>query len=215
MRSLQRCESRFCRACRRIARRPGGPRRTTTLSLFQDWRSFQKPKLAAFPTTRAGDGSAASRLAATARLARSIPRAGRPAEGRLPGRAIRVNGLDFDHRVLQPWARNPAFYVTVVADESDQPARRAPSPTAPSSCSVGGSLRETRPTSSRTSRANSSVAAAARGNLTGNARDLWRLGIHARISSGTSRAAARPGRSASRARGTVARAGSDRRAVAG
>ena len=24
-----------------------------------------------------------------------------------------MNGLDFDHRVLQPWARNPAFYVTV------------------------------------------------------------------------------------------------------
>ena len=24
-----------------------------------------------------------------------------------------MNGLDFDHRVLKPWANNPAFYVTV------------------------------------------------------------------------------------------------------
>src|SRR5262249_58536872 len=37
-----------------------------------------------------------------------------------------MNGLDFDHRVLKPWARNPAFYVSVVADESDQPAREGP-----------------------------------------------------------------------------------------
>src|SRR2546428_4268422 len=37
-----------------------------------------------------------------------------------------MNGLDFDHRVLRPWERNPAFYVGVVADESDQPAREGP-----------------------------------------------------------------------------------------
>jgi len=34
-----------------------------------------------------------------------------------------MNGLDFDHRVIRPWARDPAFYVTVFASESDQPAR--------------------------------------------------------------------------------------------
>ena len=34
-----------------------------------------------------------------------------------------MNGLDFDHRVLRPWANDPAFYVTVFASESDQPAR--------------------------------------------------------------------------------------------
>ena len=35
-------------------------------------------------------------------------------------------GLDFDHRVLKPWANNPAFYVTVFDEESDQPAREGP-----------------------------------------------------------------------------------------
>ena len=33
-----------------------------------------------------------------------------------------MNGLDFDHRVRQPWARDPAFYVTIFAAESDVPA---------------------------------------------------------------------------------------------
>jgi hypothetical protein len=37
-----------------------------------------------------------------------------------------MNGLDFDHRVVKPWANNPAFYVTVFSDQSDQPAREGP-----------------------------------------------------------------------------------------
>src|SRR5262249_39376596 len=37
-----------------------------------------------------------------------------------------MNGLDFDHRVLRPWANNPGFYVTVFFDQSDQPAREGP-----------------------------------------------------------------------------------------
>ncbi|HUJ26337.1 MAG TPA: hypothetical protein VLW85_09980, partial [Myxococcales bacterium] len=37
-----------------------------------------------------------------------------------------MNGLDFDFRVLKPWARDPAFYMTVFADETDQPAREGP-----------------------------------------------------------------------------------------
>ena len=37
-----------------------------------------------------------------------------------------MNGLDFDHQVLKPWANNRAFYVTVFLDESDQPAREGP-----------------------------------------------------------------------------------------
>ena len=37
-----------------------------------------------------------------------------------------VNGLDFDQRVLKPWANNPAFYVTFFPEESDQPKREGP-----------------------------------------------------------------------------------------
>jgi hypothetical protein len=37
-----------------------------------------------------------------------------------------MHGLEFDHRVLRPWARNPAFYRTVFPSQSDVPAREGP-----------------------------------------------------------------------------------------
>ena len=36
-----------------------------------------------------------------------------------------MNGLDFHLRVLRPWARDPGFYATVFAEQSDVPAREA------------------------------------------------------------------------------------------
>ena len=33
-----------------------------------------------------------------------------------------MNGFDFDARVLQPWARDPAFYLRVWTEQSDTPA---------------------------------------------------------------------------------------------
>ena len=33
-----------------------------------------------------------------------------------------MNGLDFDHRVRKPWGRDPGFYVTIFAAQSDVPA---------------------------------------------------------------------------------------------
>ncbi|HEX8233206.1 MAG TPA: DUF885 domain-containing protein [Caulobacteraceae bacterium] len=38
-----------------------------------------------------------------------------------------MNGLDFSLRVLKPWARDPSFYQTVFADQSDVPAHEGPS----------------------------------------------------------------------------------------
>ncbi len=37
-----------------------------------------------------------------------------------------MNGLDFNLRVLRPWARDPAFYVSVWAARTDVPLREAP-----------------------------------------------------------------------------------------
>ena len=37
-----------------------------------------------------------------------------------------MNGLDFDHRVRRPWARDPAFYASVHAAQSDVPAHEGP-----------------------------------------------------------------------------------------
>ncbi|MGH9332568.1 MAG: DUF885 family protein, partial [Vicinamibacteria bacterium] len=89
-----------------------------------------------------------------------------------------MNGLDFDHRILQPWANNPAFYVTVFPSESDQPAREGPF--------AYGAVElwsYTFPLSSEDAAAVQSGIDAvpklleqARANLVGNQKDLWDYG---------------------------------------
>jgi hypothetical protein len=37
-----------------------------------------------------------------------------------------MNGLDFDHRVLHPWKRDPAFYAVITTYEPDVPSREGP-----------------------------------------------------------------------------------------
>src|SRR5262245_51623789 len=99
-------------------------------TLFGEWRSFQQPKR----VNRAPDYSAAAMAAQahdltgfTDRLAAIDPTSW-PIPQQVDYHIVRaeMNGLDFDHRVLKPWMNNPAFYVTVFGDESDQPAREGP-----------------------------------------------------------------------------------------
>lgn len=96
-----------------------------------------------------------------------------------------MNGLDFYARVLKPWVRDPTFYASVRTAQSDTPSEEAPtihnavrlwkysiwprtalsrsSPlTAKAEASLAKELRSIAPLLSQ-----------ARGNLTGNARDLW------------------------------------------
>ncbi|HSC27174.1 MAG TPA: DUF885 family protein, partial [Vicinamibacterales bacterium] len=89
-----------------------------------------------------------------------------------------MNGLDFDHRVLRPWANNPAFYVTVFPQQSDQPAREGPHasgavelwtytfPLTPDRAEQMGAGLRTIP----------ALLDQARRNLVGNGRDLWVFG---------------------------------------
>ncbi len=89
-----------------------------------------------------------------------------------------MNGLDFDHRVVQPWAKDPAFYVWFYASLPDVPEREGPNIygavelpfyTQPLSASdaaeIAGRLRKS-----------SAVYDQAKKNLTGNGKDLWVLG---------------------------------------
>ena len=34
-----------------------------------------------------------------------------------------MNGYDFNQRVLKPWVRDPAFYLSTFTEPSDTPAR--------------------------------------------------------------------------------------------
>lgn len=97
---------------------------------FAEWRDFQKPKLVdgvpdysamAMTLQARAATSFRRRLAAFDTTGWSVPQ-------QVDYHVVRaeMNGLDFDHRVLRPWANNPAFYVTVFAEQSDQPAREGP-----------------------------------------------------------------------------------------
>lgn len=89
-----------------------------------------------------------------------------------------MNGLDFELRVLQPWARDPAYYKSVWTDQSDTPAHEGPTHhavvelwtyafplSAPDQSRLAAELRSVPP-----------LLRQARLNLTGNARDLWITG---------------------------------------
>jgi hypothetical protein len=92
-----------------------------------------------------------------------------------------MNGLDFDQRVLRPWANSPAFYITVFTSESDQPAREGPHADAAvevwtykfplaeeDARRLGSELRVIPP-----------LLQQARTNLVGTGKDLWTFGTQA------------------------------------
>ena len=97
------------------------------VSLFTEWRAFQKPKLTdGVPDYTAEAMSAQQRaLPAYQRRLAAIDPGAWPVPQQVDWHIVRaeMNGLDFDHRVIRPWANNPAFYVTIFTSQSDQPAR--------------------------------------------------------------------------------------------
>jgi hypothetical protein len=89
-----------------------------------------------------------------------------------------MNGLDFDLRVLKPWQRDPAYYKSLWTAQSDTPAHEGPTHhavielwtyTFPLAKADEGRL-------TAQLRTIPPLLAQARGNLTGNARDLWSTG---------------------------------------
>ncbi|MEP6994420.1 MAG: DUF885 family protein, partial [Acidobacteriota bacterium] len=153
------------------------------LAFFRDWRSFQKPRSVGGTPDYTAAAIAAQRRelpAYRSRLA-AIDSSGWPVPQQVDYFIVRaeLNGLDFDHRVLQPWANNPAFYVTVFAEESDQPAREGPS----ASGSVELWTYAFPLSAERAAEMNAGIRAVpgllkqAKTNLTGNGKDLWTRAI--------------------------------------
>lgn len=150
--------------------------------LFAEWRAFQLPKLIdGVPDYSAPAMSAQHwELPAYTRRLAAIETNGWPISQQVDWHVVRaeMNGLDFDHRVLRPWANNPAFYVTVFLDRSDQPAREGPHAydaveiwnhkfplTAERAAEMQSALRIV-----------PKLLEQARKNLVGNGRDLWIYG---------------------------------------
>jgi len=168
----------------------GNPKPTNTYSfnqydqlvtLFTEWRTFQSPQM----KDGVPDYSAAAMkqqhtdLADWQRKLNAFDTTGWPIKQQIDWYLVwaEMNGMDFDHRVLRPWERNPAFYVWFFSYQSDVPAREGPhiagaidlpsyQPlTEAGAKEISGRLRKS-----------SAVYAQARTNLIGDARDLWVLG---------------------------------------
>ena len=153
------------------------------VSLFDDWREFETPPM----LNGAPDYTAATMKTRHASLSRYQQRLGAidisqaPIAVRADWHILRaeMNGFDFNHRILKPWVRDPAFYKSTWTARSDVPAHEGPTHHAltelwtydfPLSASEEARLVS-----------DLSVIAPlnqqAQQNLTGNARELWIAGI--------------------------------------
>jgi hypothetical protein len=152
------------------------------LKLFAEWRVFQKPRvISGVPDyTPAAMAAQHRELEAYQHRLAAIDPSAWPIPQQVDWRLVQaeLNGLDFDHRVLRPWANNPAFYVTVFPSQSDQPAREGP-------FALGAVELWTYPFPLTAERAGQMAAGLriipalleqARHNLVGNGRDLWVFG---------------------------------------
>ncbi len=153
------------------------------VTLFKDWRAFEKPPL----REGAPDYTATTfekRWPEFEKLQAellSIDYSAWPVEQQVDWHIVwaEMNGYDFNHRVLQPWVRDPAYYKSLWTYRSDVPAHEGPThhmTTEIWTYFFPLSAEERK-------RLLSDLAvipplnAQAKLNLTGNAKDLWVTGI--------------------------------------
>jgi len=150
--------------------------------LFADWRAFEHPPI----KDGAPDYSAATfarrqqELRGFRERLDAIDTSAWPIEARVDHALVRaeMNGFDFYARVLQPWSRDPAFYQSVWAEQSDTPAHEGTTHhdlvelwtyrfplSREDEAKLAKKLAVVPP-----------LLAQARANLTGDARDLWVTG---------------------------------------
>lgn len=100
------------------------------VKLFEDWRAFEKPVMhGALPDYGARAMAAkAAKLPDWQKHLDAIDTSGWPIAQVNDFKLVKaeMNGFDFNLRVLRPWARDPAFYVSVWAARSDCPLREGP-----------------------------------------------------------------------------------------
>ena len=153
------------------------------LNLFAEWREFERPPLLEGAPDYTADtfrdrytvfGQLQARLA-------DYDIDGWPIPHQVDWHLIRaeMNGFDFNHRILKPWVRDPAYYDTVWMNRSDVPAHEGP---------TNHAVVEIWTYDFPLSRADEErlirelgaippLMKQAQRNLTGNARDLWVTGI--------------------------------------
>jgi hypothetical protein len=151
-------------------------------ALFADWRRFHGATVAGVPDyTPAANAARAEALKRyEARLA-AIDTTGWSVADKVDWQLVRaeMNGLKFDLDVARPWIRDPAWYVSIWTAQSDTPAHEGPVHAAPVEL-WQYSFPLSRPDAARLTSELAHIPpllAQARGNLTGNAGDLWAASI--------------------------------------
>jgi hypothetical protein len=166
------------------------------LSLFTEWRTFEEPpRIAGVPdySTATNARRLAALQALQARL-QAIDTSGWRIPEQVDWHLVRaeMNGMLYHLTVLQPFARDPAYYASVRTDESDTPAEEGPTIHGAIRLwrysiwprTVLDTLRALDAANARQLTAQLNAVApllqAARTNLAGsNARDLWIGGVRA------------------------------------
>jgi hypothetical protein len=167
------------------------------LTVFTDWRTFEEPGRLDGGVPDYSPATNARRLTELGRLQarlQAINQTGWSVAQQVDHHLVRaeMNGLEYHLRVLQPFARDPAYYASIITGESDTPAKEGPvihgaiklydypiwprtgldvvQPLAPAqSADLAARLRTIAP-----------LLVAARQNLAaGNAKDLWAGGVRA------------------------------------
>ena len=155
------------------------------LALFAEWRAFESAPLLSdgVPDYRAPAlQDKQTRLPAFQQRLAALNSSDWPVAHQVDHWLLRaeMNGLDFNLRVLQPWARDPAFYRSIWNGQSDTPDHEGPCHHAlvelwtysfplslADSARLAAALRTIAP-----------LLTQARDNLTGNAKDLWLGGVY-------------------------------------
>ncbi len=153
------------------------------LELFADWRALESPPmLNGAPDYTAKRFESAYQLLADYRdRLHAFDIDEWPRAQQVDWHVLRaeMNGFEFNHKVLKPWVRDPAFYQSIWDYRSDVPAHEGPThhavlelwtyefPLSESEAQRMTAELEVIPP----------LMAQARQNLTGNARDLWVAGI--------------------------------------
>lgn len=100
------------------------------LALFNEWRAFEEPpRLNGVPDYSAATN--ARRLGELRRLQdrlQAIDTTGWSIPERVDHHVVRaeMNGMEYHLRVLQPFARDPAYYASIISAESDTPSKEGP-----------------------------------------------------------------------------------------
>lgn len=151
------------------------------VTLFREWREFQHPEM----INGVPDYSLATMKKQHTALKdwqtrlNAFDTTGWPVKHQVDWYLLwaEMNGLDFDHRVVRPWEKDPAFYVWFYLYPSDVPEREGPNIYGAVDMQL---IRQPLSTTEAVDiairlRKAGAVYAQAKTNLTGNGKDLWVL----------------------------------------